>query len=83
MLRERIMSTFRWTPFIVIFYFFSYGCCNFSEIINIDEIIGNSTLLLPTFDDQIGPGKKYRRKKNKIHNYLLALCVIETFKIPS
>lgn len=50
------MSTLKLTLIVVIFYFFSYGCCNFSEMINIDEIIGNTTLL-PTFDDQIGPGK--------------------------
>lgn len=62
------MSTYRLTLIIVIFYFFPYGCCNFSEIINIDEIIGNTTLLLPTFDDQIGPGKKCQFKIKRDFN---------------
>lgn len=50
------MSKFRSILIVVIFYL-SYCCCNFSEIVNIDDIIENSTLL-PSFYDQIGSGKK-------------------------
>lgn len=49
------MSKLRLILIVVIFYL-SYCCCNLSEIVNIDEIIENSTIL-PTFDDQIGSGK--------------------------
>lgn len=53
------MSKLRLVLMVVIFYV-ARSCCNFSEIVNFDEILGNSTLL-PTFDDQIddqlGSGK--------------------------
>lgn len=49
------MSKLKLLPIFVIFYL-SYGCCNFSDLVNIDDIIENSTLL-PTFDSQIGTGK--------------------------
>lgn len=49
------MSKLRLILIVVIFYL-SCSYCNFSEIVKIDEIIENSTLL-PTFDDQIKTGK--------------------------
>lgn len=50
---------------IVVIFRISCCCCNFSEIVNIDEIIENSTLL-PTFDDQIGSGKNMHLYKQRI-----------------
>lgn len=42
---------------LIVLYFTTYCCCDFSEIVNINSIIDNSTQL-PTFDDQILSGKQ-------------------------
>lgn len=51
------MSKLRTIPIIVIFCCYFTCCyCDLSEIVNVDEIIENSTLL-PPIDEQIGIGK--------------------------
>lgn len=69
------MSKLRSIPIVVIFYF-SYCCCDLSEIVNIDEIIENSTLL-PSFDDQIGSGKNMHLYKKRIflQNHTTHICL--------
>lgn len=59
---------------IVVIFYLSYCCCNFSEIVNIDEIIENSTLL-PSFDDQVGSGKKiYEHTKKYFRKGKTCIC---------
>lgn len=48
------MHTFKLILIIVILCI-SYCCCNFSDIVNVDEVIENTTQL-PNFEDQISKG---------------------------
>lgn len=47
----------------------SYCRCDFSELVNVEEIIENSTLL-PRFDDQVASG-----------NFLYINCILADFRV--
>lgn len=52
---------FRLKILVICACFISFSDCDFSEIVNIDGIINNSTQL-PDLDDQIVPGNEQSSK---------------------